>query len=376
MANDEKQLIYITSARIPTEKANGYQIAKMCEEFANLGYKVSLIVPKRKNHIKENVCNYYKLQNNFRVSYLFCIDFLNISSHAVVFFLLQVSFSLRAFIYALFNRESIFFTRDEFVALFISLINKKIIYEVHSLSEKNFIQKIVLKKIKKIVTISEGLKKEIIIKGIDKNKILVAPDGVDLQTFENLPSKIEARKLLNLPINKKILMYTGHLYSWKGVYTLVDSAKFLEKNYEIILVGGTVEDIRKMKEYLQKNTLTNVTIAGHRPHEKIPYYLAAADVLILPNTAKEKISSHYTSPIKLFEYMASGAPIMASDLPSIREILDEDSACFFQPDNPLSFTETINNLNHDQVKLKAIRAKEKVKNYTWKKRAENIIKIL
>ena len=104
----------------------------------------------------------------------------------------------------------------------------------------------------------------------------------------------------------------------------------------------------------------------------------SADVLVLPNSAKPKISSHYTSPLKLFQYMASGVPIIASDLPSIREILTDDTAFWFPPDDERALARQIEYvLSHpDEARSKAARAREEVKKYTWDARASAILEYI
>lgn len=119
-------------------------------------------------------------------------------------------------------------------------------------------------------------------------------------------------------------------------------------------------------------------MVGHRPHQEIPYWLKAADVLVLPNSAKEKISRFYTSPLKLFEYMASGTPIVASDLPSIREVLNEKNAVLVKPDSPEFLTAGImkvleNPYLSDKISKQAF---QDVQNYTWEKRAEKILRFI
>ena len=107
-------------------------------------------------------------------------------------------------------------------------------------------------------------------------------------------------------------------------------------------------------------------------------YLAAADVLVLPNSGKFKISRSHTSPLKLFEYMASNRPIIASDLPSLREILDETTATFFSADDPEDLAKRINEvLSHIEVTNGLTKkALQVVQKYSWANRGEAIINFM
>ena len=110
----------------------------------------------------------------------------------------------------------------------------------------------------------------------------------------------------------------------------------------------------------------------------MPLYLKSANILVIPNSASSKISSEYTSPLKLFEYMASGCPIVASNLPSLREVLDEKNCVFAKPDNPESFKEAIEKVLNDIEFSSSIakKALEDVSSYSWEDRAKNILKII
>ncbi|MCG2808867.1 MAG: glycosyltransferase, partial [Candidatus Portnoybacteria bacterium] len=119
----------------------------------------------------------------------------------------------------------------------------------------------------------------------------------------------------------------------------------------------------------------NILILGHRPYSEIPYYLKAADVLVLPNSGKEEISKSWTSPMKMFEYMASQRPIVASDLISLREILNENNAVLVEPDNSRALAEGIMSaLKKDDFSAKIlIEAWQNVQKYTWTERVKNIL---
>src|SRR5262249_46193853 len=149
----------------------------------------------------------------------------------------------------------------------------------------------------------------------------------------------EARKRLGLSTDLRMVVYTGHLYSWKGVDTLAEAARLLSDDIRIFVVGGTPDDIRNFRQIC--TGVANLSIVGHRNHAQVPIWQKSADVLVLPNTARENISKYYTSPMKLFEYMASGRPIVATDLPSIMEILNRDMAFICKPDDAAAMAAAI-----------------------------------
>ena len=132
---------------------------------------------------------------------------------------------------------------------------------------------------------------------------------------------------------------------------------------------------RELAEFQKKYASERVKVVRYQPRDRLAAILMAADVLVLPNSARPKISSHYTSPLKLFQYMAAGAPIVASDLPSIREVLTDDMVFWFKPDDEKDLAKQIEYaLSHsDEAKSKSARAREEVKKYTWDTRAKTIL---
>jgi glycosyltransferase involved in cell wall biosynthesis len=125
----------------------------------------------------------------------------------------------------------------------------------------------------------------------------------------------------------------------------------------------------------QASGIGNVVLVGQRPWREIPLWLKAARVLVLPNTGREEISRHYTSPLKLFEYMASGTPIVASDIPSIREIMNDTMGFFAVADDAESFARAIERALGDpeEAARRAEQARADVRKYTWARRAEEIL---
>ncbi len=373
------KLIYISNIRMPTEKAHGIQIMKMCEAFVKAGNEVELIAARRFNHIKQDSFEYYGVERIFKIKKFFCLDFMPWEKFfgGSAFLLQSFSFFVSVFFQVIFKKADIIYTRDKFI-LPLSLFRNNVIYEAHDFPENYFLYAGFFKKTSKIIVITKKLKELFIEKGVEENKILVAPDGTDIEKFDIQCDTREARKKLGLPQDKKVVIYTGHLYQWKGADVILEAAvKFKNMNLGLetlfVLVGGTEKDVDDFKSRAQNSA--NVKITGHRPHFEIPYWLKAADVLVLPNSGKEKISKYWTSPLKLFEYMSSKKPIVASDLPSIREILNENNAILVKPDDADALAKGIKKVLQDPDLDDRIskQAYSDVQNHTWQKRAERII---
>jgi len=364
------KILYIANIRIPTEKAHGIQIMEMCAAFVKQGIAVELVVPRRKNPIKEDPFIYHNIQKTFSIRTLPCLDLVRFGR--IGFLITLFSFISSTIFFVLFKKDTIFYTRDELIAVVLRLLGKKTIWEGHT-GQKNLAALLLLRLHIPIVVITEALKDLYISLGYDKSNILVAPDGADIARFNISMTQKEARKKLNLSMEKKIVLYKGHLYERKGAHTLAQAAACLkEKGIICVFIGGTEEDVNSFRERFAEQK--NVFILGNRPRKETPIYQRAADLLVIPNSAKDDVSKLYTSPMKLFGYMASGVPIVASDLPSIREIINDNYAYFFTPDDPASLCKVIVEAldTYNDAKKKAAAALLLAENYSWKKRAENI----
>ncbi|MDP3645461.1 MAG: glycosyltransferase family 4 protein [bacterium] len=363
------QMSYVTLARLPTGRAHGYTIMKMCEQFAAQGCEVELFVPTRDAGIlTSDPFEYYGIKRNFSLNKLWATDLLSrFEKSRLSFFLDQISFllsiSLKRF------NDTVTYTRDYQIALVAR--SSHIVLEIHNIPERAYLFYKALSRAKRLVVISEGLKRSLIENGVAPEKIVVAPDAVDLSEFALAPSR-EIWRAYQVDPENKIALYTGHFYGWKGAETLAAAAPYMPSNTELVLMGGVDHEL---KTFQKKYASNRVHVIGYQPRQQIPAFLVSADVLVLPNSAKPKISSEYTSPLKLFQYMASGVPIVASDLPSIREILTDEMAFWCTPDDERALARQIEYvLSHpDEARQKAARAREEVKKYTWDARAQTIL---
>lgn len=364
-------IIYIANIRLPTEKAHGIQIMEMCHAFAAAGHTVRLVVPRRLNYIHVDPFVYYGIDKNFKVTRVPTIDLVGFGQ--IGFMIETLCFTFFSFVFLGIKRcagKFIVYSRDEWCLLSFGFF--PLFWEPHT-AKDSYAARRAIKQTKGIVAISDGLRtyfeKQM---GVPLTKILVARDGVDLPGHEHLLTKEAARKKLGVPVDKKIILYTGHFYTWKGVAILIESARYLGSGILLYLVGGAPEDMKQYQALADENS--KIHLIGHRPHQEIPFWLSAADVLVIPNSAKEDISRLYTSPLKLFEYMASGSPIVATNLPSLQEVLHEDSAYFVEPDDAQNLAQGIKRALEDPIHAQELarRARSDVREYTWEKRARRI----
>jgi len=282
------------------------------------------------------------------------------------------------------NKIDYVYCREGRLLFFINFYNKlffrlklKFIYEIHSILKRSILDSLIDRKLSQcsdfLIFITKNLKDSYLKNYPSSSNFLVSPDGVDLERFDIPISQQQARQKLSLPLDKKIIVYTGsfYFYDWKGVDIMLEAAKYFSDEYLFILVGGRETEIKQIQN---KYSLSNVLLIPRQPQSEIPFYLKAADVLILPNKKGDIMSEEYTSPLKMFEYMASQRPIVASDLPSIREILNENSALLVEPNNPEALAQGIKKLLTDKTLIQRLsqQAFLDVKSYTWKRRVEEI----
>lgn len=367
----EKKLYYITRARIPSEKAHSFQIVKMCEAYAQLGFEVELVVPTRKNPILKSTFEYFSVASCFKLRYLKVPHL--IISHPVgrILYWLESIF----FIYRLLNfsieKQDIIITRSFDVAIFYTFLKfRNVALELHDWPNSGLsVFTFLIKRIPNIIVTSEGLADE-----LKKRNILsfVAPNGVDDSFFKQDEIRIQ-KKELGISENKVVVMYIGSLAAWKGVTTLLNASLELSKDFEVVILGGSTHEISELKSFYP-----SVVFVGPTPVSQMAQYQKLADILVVPNSKEDVVSAKYTSPIKLFGHLTSRVPIIASDIPSIRSIVNEEEVIFFDG----STTDLLKKIKHvtlaskEEIEVMTTKAFQKSLRFTWVKRAEKIINYL
>ena len=381
------KITYITNSRIPTEKAHGFQVMKMCEAFSNIGIEIELWIPRRFNAISENPFSYYNIniREKFSLKKIPVLDFMPLEKILGPIANLVESASFAIFILFYLPKkdiENIIYSRDQFVCWFLSFFNKKFVYEIHSFPRNFNWHKRLWKKAYRIIAITQGLKNLLIKHGIDSEKILVAPDGVDLEFFNSVnQSKEDIRIELDLPPNDFLVGYVGKFKTLgmeKGIKTMIEALPLLDKDTKMVFVGGEESEIKEYKNLANRlNVSAQCLFINHQLYLKVVKYMKAMDTLVLPFPNLPHYA-FYASPLKLFEYMASGRPIIASDLPSLREILNDKNALFFKPGDRDALARAVKMLKSSQMLGYHLsqQALADVKKFTWIKRAENIINFI
>lgn len=362
------KILYVANIRLPTEKAHGVQIMKTCEALAQAGATVELVVPSRRNDLTEEAFTYYDVSRDFLITVLRVPDLIRFGRMGFIFSQLYFSEMVR-WMHSFWSAD-IVYSRDAGVLLQYLLLGRPLVFEAHT--KPTFVARFVARRVYKVIVISRGLKAVFEAAGVSSEKIIVAADAIDLDIFLHPQSRTEARTRLGLPQDTKIAMYVGRLDGWKGTDTLLEASKNFDSVQLAVIGGDSIQVAAAAHIYPQ------VRFIGYRPYRELADNLAAADMLVLPNTGRDETSARFTSPLKLFAYMASGKPIVASDLPSIREVLSEDEAYFFTPDDPVSLTAQLHAAlaDMDGASTKAKAALYKVQTYTWGKRAATILDAL
>jgi len=381
------KVVYIRAGWLPTYQANGIQTVKMCEAFSKLGWEVSLYyIPSP--FVSQNIFEYYGLSHRFVLRPL---------PRAVLPLrksftwdrggLLKASQYFHAFLWSALvativrcERASFYFTREPMVAWWLGHFEVPVVLEVHDLPHA-YLDRVLLRRasclrgVSFVIAVTEHLRNDLVAIGVSGKKIIVLHDGVDL-SCEEMVSKEVARQQLGVPLDKQVVVYTGQLSIEKGVDTLVRAASLVPEVL-IFIVGGQEEDIQWLWGLATNSGAGNVFFIGHVAPKVSRLYQVAGDLLVVPQSGKSAWSSRYTSPLKLFEYMASGRPIVATAVPCIMEVVEHGrTAWLVRPDDPHALAQGIRYVlkNKELSKHLAHHALASVGKFSWVRRAESILR--
>jgi len=364
------KLIYFSSATVPSKTANSIHIMKMCSALVQRGCDVTLFAFVDKAYSREDILAYYDIKYKFKIKSLRS----RIPLFSGLWNGLYMAFS------SLIISPKFILGRDLKACYFGALFGQKIYFEIHAPIDassmiNNRLYKWMVKKksFQKTVLITKSLQRYYEENYPETtNNILVLPDGAD---------KVNASEITRLKVRKpdKInIGYTGHLYAGKGmeiIAELLPRCPFAHFH----IVGGREEDVL-MWNYLEK--YENITFYGYVDHASIKNYIADFDIVLLPNQRVVKSNAgkdigRWTSPLKLFEYMAMGKPIICSDIEVLKEIAKNlENSLICNPDDINEWVNAIQLLSTDTQlaqKLGEMARSDFESNYTWSHRAFRLI---
>jgi len=387
------RILYLADIRFPLERANGIQTMETCHALASRGHQVSLAVRPDTNDPTRDPFTFYGLRHIESLH----VETVPLGGPPAVRRAGYVAFAVARAMGRV--RQDVIFTRDLGVASVLvrlpRLARGPVVYEAHTIAADEAAARHEMltatpeaspTKLRRLaardagvwrrtdgyVTITHGLKSEMERRFGARENIAVVPDGARPGTDAANDGEAGGSRAPR----PYTIGYAGHLYPWKGVELIIEAVTALSDTRGLIVGGHEQEpDLERVKALaVQRDCARRVTFTGLLPPAEVAARLRDADVLVLPNPSSA-VSNVFTSPLKLFEYMAAGRPIVASDLPSIREVLThERNALLIAPGNPQALTAAIRRLNDDRAlgKRLARQALSDVAEYTWTKRAERL----
>ncbi len=378
------KVLYFSKTDIPSRTANSLHVMKMCQAFAQNRHDVCfgvLAEKERKQTSDSDIFHYYAVRDCFKIRKISVFS----DNGSKIRFLFSHLFVILPLLRVLKKiRPDIVYGRDIFSCYVAACAGYPVIAESHfplwhgRVASFAFTRLIRRNEFIRLVVISDALRKEYLRQypELSAEQITVAHDGADpAVTIDSLnPFSGRAGTLQ--------VGYIGHLYDGKGVEVIAAIAPQL-KDVDFHIIGGLEEDIRKWKKRIKE---TNVIFHGFIQQENLPVYLNALDVCLLPNqykvlahgadsSRKTKNISLFTSPLKMFEYMSYGKAIIASDLPVLREVLNEDIAILVNPDDYPGWITAIDRFRNGRRRKTMGMAAQRIflEKYTWQKRAVQVL---
>jgi glycosyltransferase involved in cell wall biosynthesis len=365
---------------------------QMCESFSNFFDEVELWTSRSHNteELKKikDVFAYYSLKKSFTIKSFFQFDsiILRNLNEFIWANIKGLIFALNICMHLVKYRNSddiIIYTRDWYLLMIfqilkkIRIVNNKIFYESHKFS------KLIIRfarEIDGLIVINRHLRDLYKKNGIEN--ILIAHDGVNMSTFRYDEENSQIIDQLEIFKNKKVLTYIGSfktLGNEKGIEDIIKAIPYLkDKKVSFAFIGGPMGLVNG---YLNLAKSLNIALErlifiDRQPIAYMKFYMKQSKALLMPFPFTQHYA-YYMSPLKMFEYMTSKVPIIASNLPSILEVLrDRENAIICEPDNPKDIAQKIEYILENDCTQIANRAFDDVTEFTWEKRAEKIHKFM
>lgn len=346
----------------------------MCEALIEEGVAVVLVVPWRFGE-KTALKAFYGLRVEVPIIRLPSIDVY--ATGRVGYYLSSLLFMLVSFLFLLSKKirgeKCIVYTvdLDNFSSSGLAYLGLPLFSEMHGGKPITYAQKVLFSRVRGIIAINKHIVAELQKKfSASPARYQVEPNGVDATQFYPR-DKAAARLQLAIPPDRPIVLYTGRFFAWKGLESLSAAAALLP-NTSWYIVGGTRDSFCSV---IQSDTLPdNMIFMGDQPYATMPTWIAAADALVVLGTKRDTQSYWYTSPMKLFEYLLSGRPIVASATPAIQEIVSDREVFLYEPDNPSDLAKQVSLAISEspQGTDRVMQAERLGRSFSWQARAARV----
>ncbi|MEO6862471.1 MAG: glycosyltransferase family 4 protein [Microcoleus sp.] len=249
------------------------------------------------------------------------------------------------------------------------------IYEQHHHEDKKFESEIVRNPLFQIaVTVADTVRNSMIENGMPPEKVIMLHNGFNqLFLVRETAAAHNWRQQLLAGDRQHLAVYAGGLYPFKGVDMLVDVAQELPE-VQFAIAGGDSSQVTAYQQLARDKQVNNINFLGYLPQNQLASLLQAADVLTHPHCLTE--AATFTSPLKFFDYMASGTPIVATEIASLMEFKAGNIAAIWcEPDNPHQFAQSIrDSLAKYPRRLEGYaETLDFVKQFSWENRIEKIL---
>ncbi len=378
--------------RFPSPRANGIQVVKTAQALAARGREVRLVVRHSDPRPTEDILTAFGVDPTPRLQ----VDRLRVGHARNATVIPRLRYLGRALILArrASGQGSFVITRDlQLADLLLRFRCDGLVYEAHAVEAIMYDERQQLYGLESGPTSAKRAR----IEGRERRvwtgaRGFVATTRGILTTFERLFGSrprtavvpngcdIPRDRVFTPPAESGRVVYAGQLYPWKGVDVLVQAFARLNRG-ELVIVGGLQgeRDFDRVQSLAKSLNLGNrVRFLGSLPQKEVAAQLAPATVVVAP-FLKSAMTSEHTSPIKAFEAMAAGRPLLISDTSASREIVEHGrTGILVSPGNVEAWAEALERVLSDRsLQMTLARAAyEKASHYSWARRAERIEEFL
>ena len=201
----------------------------------------------------------------------------------------------------------------------------------------------VVKRADRIAVICEGLRSDLVSRGVAAEKIFVSPNGVDMELFGNPPPPDTALAAELGLTGKKVIGYIGSFYDYEGIDDLIAAMPLMQSDAHLLLVGGGPMEAALTAQSDASPAKDRIHFVGRVPHEEVERYYSFVDILAYPR--KKMRLTDLVTPLKPLEAMAQGRLVAASSVGGHRELIEDGvTGALFAPDDPAAAAKSLDAL--------------------------------